>query len=120
MADVLTKKQRSYNMSRINCKFTKQELKIKPVMTLLGFSYQPKIYGHPDYALIKRKVAVFIDGCFWHRCPEHYKAPKTNSLFWRLKIAKNVQRDKAVNKYLRADGWLVIRIWEHSLKSLKI
>ncbi len=64
MVDVLTKKQRSYNMSRIRGKSTSPELKIKPVMVLLGFEYQPKIFGSPDYALIKRKIAVFIDGSF--------------------------------------------------------
>ena len=120
MVDVLTKKQRSYNMSRIRSKYTSPELKIKPLMKLLGFEYQPKIYGRPDYALRKAKIVVFIDGCFWHRCPEHFIRPATNKFFWDEKLNKNVERDKLVNSVLKKDGWLVIRIWEHSLKSLEI
>ena len=84
-------------------------------MKLLGFSYQPKgIIGKPDFANKKYKIAIFIDGCFWHRCPKHYIKPKTNIIFWKDKIRKNVKRDGAITKKLEKEGWKVIRIWEHN------
>mgnify|MGYP001610348126 CR=1 FL=1 len=118
MADVHSPEQRSYNMARIRSSKTKPELKLKKVMNSLGFIFQPKIYGKPDFANIKEKTAVFIDGCFWHKCPKHYVKPKTNSLFWNQKINKNVLRDKKVTYELKKDGWRVIRIWEHKIKKL--
>ena len=62
------------------------------------------------------KVAVFIDGCFWHGCPRHATQPRTNAMFWRKKIARNRARDRQVNRLLRAKGWKVVRVWEHALK----
>ena len=117
MTDVLTKKQRSYNMSMIKSSKTKPELKIKKLLKILGFSYQPKIYGRPDFANRKEKIAVFIDGCFWHKCPKHFVKPKSNIKFWEEKIRKNIERDREVNRKLRKRGWKVIRIWEHKIKS---
>jgi DNA mismatch endonuclease (patch repair protein) len=116
MTDVLTKRQRSYNMSMIRASRTAPELKLKPLFVALGFRYQPKLYGKPDFANFKAKIAVFVDGCFWHRCPKHYAAPKQNAKFWEDKIGNNIRRDKAVNFTLKKQGWNVVRIWEHSLK----
>lgn len=118
MTDNRTKLQRSHNMSKIKSTNTGPEIKIKKVMKTLGFSYQPKLYGHPDFADKKRKIIVFIDGCFWHKCPKHYIAPKSNLEFWKKKIKRNVKRDRAVTKKLRNEGWIVLRIWEHQIKSL--
>lgn len=115
--DIHTKSQRSYNMSCINGSKTKPELKIKKLMSSLGFVYQPKkIIGHPDFTDKKRKIAVFIDGCFWHKCPKHYIAPKQNIKFWADKIETNVRRDRLINKNLKDKKWKIIRIWEHELK----
>lgn len=120
MVDVHTKKQRSYNMSKIKSAETKAELKLKKFFRTIGFTYQPKnVYGKPDFIHRKEKIAVFVDGCFWHRCPKHYEAPKSNKKFWSEKIRKNMERDKKVNKKLRKDGWRVIRVWEHEVKKLK-
>jgi len=116
MTDVLTKRQRSYNMSRIKASKTKPELKLKPLLVALGFRYQPKLYGKPDFANFKTRTAIFIDGCFWHKCLEHYKKPKQHAKFWKDKINNNVKRDKLVNSMLKKFGWKVIRIWEHELK----
>lgn len=117
MADVLTKEQRSYNMSRIRSSKTKPELKIKKLMKKIGFGYHLKnIEGNPDFADRNRKIAVFIDGCFWHACPEHYKEPKSNATFWSKKIKQNKARDEKVNGILIKSGWQVIRLWEHDLK----
>ena len=59
------------------------------------------------------KVAVFVDGCYWHRCPDHGTAPKHNAQWWREKLDRNVARDRDTDEFLKANGWVVIRIWEH-------
>ncbi len=115
MADKISKEQRSYNMSRIRSKNTGPELKLKPVMKKLGFAYQPKMHGHPDFASKKLKTVVFVDGCFWHGCPKHYRAPKSNMEYWQNKTHRNVLRDKKTNKFYMEHGWKVVRIWEHDL-----
>ena len=88
-------------------------------MKALGFVYQPRIYGRPDFADRKNKIAVFVDGCFWHKCPDCFKEPKSNTEFWMNKIEKNVRRDRKVSYLLKKWGWKVIRIWEHDIKKLK-
>ena len=116
MVDIHNKKQRSYNMSKIKGSETKPELRLKRLLKAMGFIYQPKnIYGKPDFANKKEKIAIFVDGCFWHRCKKHYIAPKQNSEFWREKIKRNIRRDKEVNKKLKKDEWKVLRIWEHDI-----
>lgn len=67
----------------------------------------------PDIVFVSRRVAVFIDGCFWHRCADHGVAPRTNSAYWREKLDRNVARDLRVNAALLAADWNVLRIWEH-------
>lgn len=70
----------------------------------------------PDFVFPKLMMAVFVDGCFWHGCPQHATQPKTNARFWRDKIARNQARDRQANRLLRKLGWRVVRIWEHELK----
>ena len=113
--DVLTKNQRKYNMSRIRRSETKPELLIKNELEVLGFSYQPEELGHPDFINKKRKIVVFVDGCFWHKCKLHYVPPETNKTFWMDKIDKNVRRDRAVNLKFKKRGYTVIRFWEHDI-----
>ncbi len=124
MTDVLTKKQRSYNMSRIKGKDTKVELELRRRLRMSGikgYRLHPKsIFGRPDLIFISKRLAVFVDGCEWHKCRIHFVEPKSNSGFWREKIEGNIKRDKIVNKRLKALDWLVIRIWEHDLKKEKI
>ena len=120
MTDIFTKKQRSYNMSRIRASETNIELKFKPFLKSLGFIYQPKnIIGRPDFIHKKEKIAVFVDGCFWHKCTKHFKLPSSNKDFWKNKINRNVSRDKEVTKSLRKEGWKIIRIWEHDLNDFR-
>jgi DNA mismatch endonuclease (patch repair protein) len=69
----------------------------------------------PDFVFPKRRLAVFVDGCFWHGCPKHATRPRGNAAFWRRKLAANKARDRRVNRVLRAAGWRVLRIWEHEL-----
>ena len=70
----------------------------------------------PDFVFPKLKLAVFVDGCFWHDCPKHATKPKNNAAFWRKKFAANKSRDRLVTRTLRATGWRVLRLWEHSLR----
>lgn len=67
----------------------------------------------PDFVFRKERVSVFVDGCFWHQCPLHSTVPENNRGFWEQKLARNVERDRAANRALEAEGWRVVRIWEH-------
>ncbi len=118
MADVLTKEQRSHCMSAIRGKDTKPEILLRKALWNRGYRYRLKnrLPGRPDIVFPTERVAVFVDGCFWHGCPEHYRKPATNAGFWREKIRKNTQRDKEVNALLKSEGWKVLRIWEHAVR----
>jgi DNA mismatch endonuclease (patch repair protein) len=69
----------------------------------------------PDFVFRARRVAVFVDGCFWHGCPRHYRRPGSRRAFWDAKIARNQERDREVTRALRRAGWTVLRVWEHEL-----
>jgi DNA mismatch endonuclease (patch repair protein) len=75
-----------------------------------------KLPGKPDIVFPESKVAVFIDGCFWHRCPIDFREPSTRRAFWRRKIEGNVKRDREVTKALKEAGWRVKRFWEHDVR----
>jgi DNA mismatch endonuclease, patch repair protein len=79
--------------------------------------HHPGIPGHPDFAFPELKIAIFVDGCFWHGCPICGHIPKTNSAYWATKIASNRRRDKANNNRLKIAGFRVLRIWEHVLRN---
>ena len=83
---------------------------------VIGWRRHLPLPGKPDFAFPRLKVAVFVDGCFWHGCPRCYTRPKTNRKFWDKKREENMARDKRVARQLRCQGWKVIRIWQHSLK----
>jgi DNA mismatch endonuclease (patch repair protein) len=72
-----------------------------------------------DFVFRQARLAVFVDGCFWHSCPKHATKPKNNRAFWRRKLTANQRRDRIVNRTLRAQGWRVLRIWEHALAKIK-
>jgi DNA mismatch endonuclease (patch repair protein) len=106
-------------MSSIKSSGTAMELAVKPALEAIGFTYQPKgVYGKPDFAHTEQMVAVFLDGCLWHMCPEHCKVPSSNAEFWREKLEANRARDATVTKLLESSGWRVIRVWEHDLNKL--
>lgn len=119
MPDVLTDKQRSYCMSQIRATSTKPEVLLRKSLWRLGYRYRitSRLQGKPDLVFGSRRVVVFVDGCFWHKCPKHFVPPKTRADFWRVKIDANVERDRRNTKVLRSQGWRVIRIWEHEIKS---
>lgn len=112
--DRMSKKARSELMSRIRCKWTGPEKKLHSMLKACHVRHRmhPKIAGHPD-ALVEGHVAVFLNGCFWHSCPEHYRAPKSNKRFWRKKARRNAKNQAESIKALRSLGFRVRVIWEH-------
>jgi len=78
-------------------------------------SLVPRLTVRPDFVFPKLRLAVFVDGCFWHGCPQHCNQPANNRAFWRRKLAANKARDRLVTRTLRRIGWRVVRIWEHEL-----
>jgi len=113
--DNVTKAQRSYIMSRIRSKSSIE--KIPGRFKGLYLRGHPKgVFGRPDFGNKTRKVALFIDGDFWHG---RMKLPKSNTAFWKEKFHRNRLRDRRVNKKLLSDGWWVIRLWESELKTSK-
>lgn len=117
--DVLTKVQRSHCMARVKGKNTKPEVIVRKIVRALGYSYRldSKLIGRPDLKICGQKTLLFIDGCFWHACPDHFSAPKQNNLFWKKKIESNQNRDRLYGKILKARGYKVVRIWEHETKT---
>jgi DNA mismatch endonuclease (patch repair protein) len=77
--------------------------------------HRPTFRVRPDFIFPKPRLAVFVDGCFWHGCPQHGTKPKGNAVFWRKKFASNQTRDRRVNRALRRANWRVLRVWEHEL-----
>ena len=115
-ASSLEVRERMMNQLQID---TKPELGIRSAVHKRGLRYRVNVSpvggvrSRPDMVFRASKVAVFVDGCFWHGCPEHGTWPKTNATWWREKIEANIARDERVTERLEAVGWTVIRIWEH-------
>ena len=84
---------------------------------ITGWRRNQKLFGKPDFLFRLERLAVFVDGCFWHGCPKHLRKPKGNKKYWQKKILRNRNRDRLVTKTLRRAGWRVLRIWEHELKN---
>jgi len=116
--DNLSKAHRHKNMQNIRSKNTKMELKVRSLLHKKGlrFRIHTKLIGKPDIVFPSKCVVVFLDSCFFHKCPYHYIQPKSNKKYWLPKIERNTVRAKEVNSALRKQGWKVIRIWEHSVK----
>ncbi len=117
--DTMTKKQRSQLMSKIRSKDTKPELLLRKYLWaqgVRGWRLHKKLPGRPDLFFGPKKVAVFIDGCFWHKCPACYRAPKTHKKFWNAKIQRNIERDLKSDVALKEMGITPLRFWEHELK----
>lgn len=84
---------------------------------LKGWRRHANIPGRPDFTFPKQRLAIFVDGCFWHGCAKHCRMPASNKKYWTAKIERNMRRDRATRILLRQKGWQVLRIWEHELKS---
>ncbi|AJM93041.1 very short patch repair endonuclease [Nitrosopumilus piranensis] len=119
MPDKFSKQTRSRIMSSIRSKNTKPELQVRKLVWALGKRFRihdRTVFGTPDISNKSKRVAVFIDGCFWHGCPRCYSEPKSNTEFWRNKIARNRDRRKKVKSELRKEGWTVMEFWEHAVR----
>jgi len=100
---------------------TRPEVALRSALHRLGLRFRKQYLVHLpadrpvriDVAFTRAKVAVFLDGCFWHGCPKHGRVPTTNSHYWPAKLERNRARDARVTSALQRDGWDVIRIWEH-------
>lgn len=122
VTDVLTKEQRKKNMQRIRSKDTKAEIMLRKALWHKGLRYRKnyaKLPGKPDIVITKHKIAIFVDGDFWH-ARGHEEQPgeqiATNKTFWAAKLKANVERDRYINELLLEQGWLVLRFWESDVK----
>ena len=120
--DVLTKEQRRKNMQHIRSKNTKAEIMLRRALWHQGVRYRKnykELPGKPDIAITKYRIAVFVDGDFWH-ARGHEDNPgeqiQTNGSFWSKKLKRNIERDKEVNQALLEKGWLVLRYWDSDVK----
>jgi DNA mismatch endonuclease, patch repair protein len=110
---------KSEQMARVKSRDTGLEMQVRRRLWAAGARYRvrPMLPGTPDLAFQRAHVAVFVDGCFWHGCPDHYRAPATNVAYWEHKLERNVSVDRKVELALTEGGWSVVRIWEHEIKS---
>lgn len=107
-------------MSKVKNKDSKIEVLLRKALWAEGFRYRKNdtnYFGKPDIVLPKYETVIFVDSCFWHRCPEHYGAPATRKEFWRKKINRNKDRDGEVNRHYKKKDWNIIRVWEHDVKN---
>ena len=120
--DAFTKEQRSEIMSRIRGKWTKPEVFAHNVLKghKIRHEMHPNAPGNPDILIKGDGIAIFIDGCFWHGCPDHYREPKTNRKYWVPKIARNVQRDRNSRRKAWRNGLRTRRIRECRLSSARL
>lgn len=107
-------------MQSVKSKGTRPEKRLCAIIARMGLRGWKKnaqgITGQPDVAFVRKQVAVFIDGCFWHGCPHcRKKLPATNRDYWERKIKRNIELDKLHDRQLRRGGWAVVRVWEHDI-----
>lgn len=121
MDDVRASPGRRRNMQAIRRRDTRPELALRKALHAAGYryrcDYRIDVAGgraRPDIAFTRPRLAVFVDGCFWHSCPEHGRTPQANTDYWARKLERNRSRDQANTRALQAAGWLVLRIWEHT------
>ena len=123
MADIWNKRKRSEVMSLIRSRGNKAtELRLIEVFRkhrITGWRRRQRLNGSPDFLFQFERLCVFVDGCFWHGCPQHGTRPEQNRKYWDAKILRNRERDREVNRQLRRAGWRVLRIWEHELAPKK-
>ena len=119
MPDVFTPSKRSEVISKIRSRGNRgTELAMILLFRrngITGWRRHRPMFGRPDFVFPSIKLAVFVDGCFWHACPKHSNVPVQNRAFWQAKLEANRRRDRLVRRTLESRGWRVLRIWEHEL-----
>ena len=120
VADTFNKAERSRIMAAVRSRGNKATelilVELFRTAGLKGWRRHAAIPGRPDFIFPKQRVAVFVDGCFWHGCAKHCRMPASNRKYWLGKISRNIRRDRVTRKSLREKGWKVVRVWEHELK----
>jgi DNA mismatch endonuclease, patch repair protein len=120
MADVFSRQKRSEIMSRIKGRGNRAtELRLVSLFKtygIKGWRRSAPVFGKPDFVFPSLRIAVFVDGCFWHGCPIHGSVPGSNRDFWEKKLSRNKSRDRLVNKKLHDLGWKSVRVWQHELR----
>lgn len=120
MSDVFTKDERSKIMRCVKSEGNKStEIKLIQIfsdMGIKGWNRHYKVKGRPDFAFIEKRIAVFVDGCFWHGHDCRNTRPSANAEYWKRKRERNIAHDKAINERFEKRGWRVIRIWECELR----
>jgi DNA mismatch endonuclease (patch repair protein) len=120
VADIFSKRKRSQVMAAVRSKGNKDtELKLVSILRahgITGWRRHRPMPGKPDFNFPKQRLAVFVDGCFWHGCRRRCRMPQDNRRYWQAKISRNAARDRATTRLLRQAGWRVLRVWEHELK----
>lgn len=120
MSDIFDNEKRSYIMSRVrskNNKSTELELiKFFKENNITGWKRNYPVKGHPDFVFLDKKIAIFVDGCFWHGHDCRNTRPSDNAEYWRKKRERNIKHDKEITELFEKRGWTVIRIWECELK----
>lgn len=121
VSDVFTKAKRSEVMATVRSRGNRTtELRLASILRRAGITgwrrHQP-LPGKPDFSFRCQRLAIFVDGCFWHGCPRHLRMPRGNRLYWKRKINRNMRRDRQNTRRLRDAGWRVLRFWEHALRS---
>ncbi|MDE5557309.1 MAG: very short patch repair endonuclease [Ruminococcus sp.] len=123
MADVFDKEKRSEIMSKVRSKKNKStELKLIQIFkenNIHGWRRNYNVKGHPDFVFLEKRIAVFVDGCFWHGHDCRNTRPKDNQEYWTKKRERNMKHDREITEYFENRGWTVIRIWECELKKEK-
>ncbi len=116
MVDRISKEKRSKIMSAIRSKNTRPEVAVRKALWAKGFRFRIH-YGKEkiDIAFPSKKIAIFVDGCFWHGCPLHFRPPKSNKQYWYPKLEKNVQRAKEKDERLLKQEWKILHFWEHEI-----
>ena len=121
MADIFTRAKRSEVMSLIRSRGNRAtELRLIALMRahgITGWRRNARLFGKPDFVFRAARLAVFVDGCFWHACPRHATMPRSNRAFWKAKLTRNAARDREVTRALRKAGWRVLRVWECALSA---
>ena len=123
MSDIFDKAKRSEIMKKVRSKNNKStELKLIQIFkenNIHGWRRNYKVKGHPDFVFLNKKIAIFVDGCFWHGHDCRNTKPKDNQEYWDKKRERNMKHDKEITEYFENRGWTVIRIWECELKNKK-
>lgn len=119
MTDVFSRAKRSAVMAKIRSSGNRDtELRMMRLLReagITGWRRGSRRLGRPDFIFPSGRVVVFVDGCFWHGCPRHFRRPSSRQAYWDAKISRNQKRDREVTRHWRRLGWRVIRLWEHAL-----